>query len=190
LTTKKVPGTLGVLGIFLLTRELKMTEDWLDGEVVVEYEKADGVPKRSDDPSSTKESRGDNFGQSGVHIIQIQKLPKSVPWGEPMNGWQMMKDSDTEFEWEVDAIAHHATCDELPYGVECALDAHLAHDGWRELLESSQFLPPFTDTPEGFWKVWVCWEKSFVDSYHHYGWEYDQYLDFERLDEAEAQNYV
>lgn len=132
---------------------------------------------RSDDPVKDK-----NQGHSGVHIVHIQKLPKSVPWGEPVNGWQMMRDSVSEFEYDIDVIKHHAACDELPYGVECALDDHLCHDGWRELLESSQFTAPFTESPEGFWKVWVCWERSWVDSYHHYGWDYDQYLDFERLE--------
>lgn len=161
----------------------------MDQEVVLNDIPEAEILKRTDEPFK----EGD-FGHSGAHVVHIYKIPKMIPVGEPFKVgsimWQESVESPTEFEYEIDVLSHHATCDALPYGVECALDAHLCHDGWRELLESSQFMEPFTETPEGFWKVWVCWERSWVDSYHHYGWDYDQYLDFSRLGPEEQEKYV
>lgn len=161
----------------------------LDEEVVMDISLKEDLPTLSDEPSSTNMSGRGNFGHGAAHIIEVYKIPKMIPVGEPnkVNGmlWQMSKESDTEFEYEVDVLKHHATCDELPYGQECSLDAHLCHDGWRELLESSQFMEPFTETPEGFWKVWVCWEESWVDNWSHWGWDCSAYLDFIRVDKPE-----
>jgi len=166
----------------------------LDEEVVMLDIPEAEMLKRSDDPWKDEERSDGNFGHCGAHIVHIYKIPKMIPIGEPdkVNGilWQMSKESDTEFEYEVDVLKHHSTCDELPYDVECALDAHLCHDGWRELLESTQFMEPFTETPEGFWKVWVCWEKSWVDNWSHWGWDYSAYLDFTRIDGKEYEAYV
>jgi hypothetical protein len=158
----------------------------LNDEVIATDTEGHFFQSRSDNP--VKEA---DEGHSGAHIIQVVKYPKAVPVGEPVKGvsgltLQAYEEVEGEFEYEVEVLSHHATCDELPYGVECALDAHLCHDGWRELLESSEFLEPFTDSPEGFWKVWVCWERSWVDNWSHYGWDYDQYLDFVRITEEEA----
>lgn len=149
----------------------------LDEQVVAESQTAHIRP---DDAVTERDQ-----GHCGAHIIDVYKIPKMIPKGEPVKIggilWQDAYESDTEFEYEIDIIKHHADCDALKYGQECALDWYLGHDGWREFLESSQFLEPFTESPEGLWKVWVCWERSFVDSYHHYGWEYDNYLDFVRI---------
>lgn len=144
----------------------------------------------TDDPWSNKDHGDGSFGQGAAHTIEIYKIPKMIPTGEPnkiINGvtWVMSKESDTEFEYEVDIVKHHATCDALPYGQECSLDDYLCHDGWREMLEAAEFSEGSTEPLEGFWKVRVCWEKSFVDSYHHYGWEYDSYLEWERTQKPE-----
>jgi hypothetical protein len=166
----------------------------LNEEVVVETV-ADTYNDREDEPYRKNSFDGGAHGHSGSHIIHIRKVGKTVYVGKPFKignmMWQESKESDTEFEYEIDVIKHHATCDELPYGVECALDAYLCHDGWSELgLWDSEWTTPFSESPEGYWKVWVCWERSWVDNYHHYGWDYDQYLDYTRITEEEAQNYA
>jgi hypothetical protein len=162
----------------------------LDEEVVLDTIPEAEMLKRTDEPF-----KKEGFGHCGAHIIHVYQIPKMVLIGEPYRTesgvlWQMSEESEDEFEWEIDVLSHHTTCDDLPYGVECALDAYLCHDGWTELLESSEFCEPFTESPEGFWKVWVCWERSWVDNWNHYGWDYDQYLDFARLTEEEQEKYV
>lgn len=162
---------------------------YLDEEVDLDSIPEAETMKRSDEPSKTCLSGGESFGHGAAHIVEVYKIPKMIPTGEPYKiggiNWQDSVESETEFEYEVDIVKHHASCDELAYGQECSLDDYLTHDGWRELLESSQFSEPHRESPEGFWKVWVCWEKSFVNSYSHYGWEYETYLDFIRVEKPQ-----
>lgn len=71
-------------------------------------------------------------------------------------------------EWEIE---HTEECDKLKYGQECALDWMLGQD--------SEGMP----TEPGNYLVWVVDESHFVNSYSHYGWEAEYYIDYERIDD-------
>lgn len=98
----------------------------------------------------SEESRAPNrkSGHSGLHLVEVRRVPVTVPDGEPVNGWQLLKPHPTDTELEHDVLEHSPDCDRLKYTQSCIFDCFMCEGGWDDLDE------------EGVFFVWVEWEYS------------------------------
>lgn len=132
--------------------------------------------KKFDYQSEAGTSPKGDSGHSGLHVVQVTRVPVSVPNGPPINGWQLYKNHPTDTDLQFDILEHSPDCDHLKYLEVCSVDAWLAEFSWAEFLEDAEIC---NYAPEGDWFVWTEWEKHYS---HYYGsTEYDMRLNWNKI---------